>query len=81
MDDYVFYRPTQSEHVMLQFGDLITVSGGELGCFKPTDELVGHRQYFWADCGKDKGYLIWVGVFGDKLSQQLIRCSLIRTGK
>ena len=30
VDDYVFYRPTQSEHVMLQFGDLITVSGGKL---------------------------------------------------
>lgn len=30
VDDYVFYRPTQSEHVMLQFGDLITVSNGIL---------------------------------------------------
>ena len=30
VDDYVFYRPTQREHVMLQFGDLITVSGGKL---------------------------------------------------
>ena len=30
VDDYVFYRPTQSEHVMLQFGDLLTVSDGAL---------------------------------------------------
>ena len=31
VDDYVFYRPTQSEHVMLQFGDLLTVSRDGLG--------------------------------------------------
>jgi D-serine deaminase-like pyridoxal phosphate-dependent protein len=30
VDDYMFLRPTQSEHVMLQFGDLLTVRGGEL---------------------------------------------------
>lgn len=30
VDDYMFLRPTQSEHVMLQFGDLLTVNAGEL---------------------------------------------------
>ena len=30
VDDYVFLRPTQSEHVMLQFGDLIAVRDGAL---------------------------------------------------
>ncbi|MDP6375310.1 MAG: DSD1 family PLP-dependent enzyme [Pseudomonadales bacterium] len=30
VDDYMFLRPTQSEHVMLQFGDLLAVSGGEI---------------------------------------------------
>ena len=29
VDDYVFLRPTQSEHVMLQFGDLWVVDDGE----------------------------------------------------
>ncbi|MDD9893526.1 MAG: DSD1 family PLP-dependent enzyme, partial [Gammaproteobacteria bacterium] len=29
--DHVFLRPTQSEHVMLQFGDLLTARGGKLG--------------------------------------------------
>ena len=28
--DYVFLRPTQSERVMLEFGDLLVVSNGEL---------------------------------------------------
>ncbi len=28
--DYVFLRPTQSERVMLQFGDLLVVRGGEI---------------------------------------------------
>lgn len=28
--DHVFLRPTQSEHVMLQFGDLLTARGGKL---------------------------------------------------
>ena len=31
VDDYVFLRPTQSEHVMLQFGDLLTFDGAHLG--------------------------------------------------
>ena len=30
VDDYMFLRPTQSEFVMLQFGDLITVDDGRL---------------------------------------------------
>lgn len=30
VDDYVFYRPTQSEAVMLQFGDILAVRGGEI---------------------------------------------------
>jgi len=30
VDDYVFYRPTQSESVMLQFGDLALVRGGRI---------------------------------------------------
>ena len=30
VDDYLFFRPTQSEHVMLQFGDLLTVKDGEI---------------------------------------------------
>lgn len=29
VDDYVFFRPTQSESVMLQFGDLFVVRSGE----------------------------------------------------
>ncbi len=29
VDDYVFLRPTQSEHVMLQFGDLLVVRNSE----------------------------------------------------
>lgn len=29
-DDLVFLRPTQSEHVMLQFGDLLVVDGGAI---------------------------------------------------
>ena len=29
VDDYVFLRPTQSEFVMLQFGDIIAVRGSE----------------------------------------------------
>jgi D-serine deaminase-like pyridoxal phosphate-dependent protein len=31
IDDFVFLRPHQSEFVFLQFGDLITVRGGEIG--------------------------------------------------
>ncbi len=30
VDDWVFLRPTQSEHVMLQFGDLRVVKDGAL---------------------------------------------------
>ncbi|MFT7689295.1 MAG: D-serine deaminase-like pyridoxal phosphate-dependent protein [Candidatus Azotimanducaceae bacterium] len=30
VDDYMFLRPTQSEHVMLQFGDLLVFSQGQL---------------------------------------------------
>jgi D-serine deaminase-like pyridoxal phosphate-dependent protein len=30
VDDYMFLRPTQSEHVMLQFGDLYVVEDGAL---------------------------------------------------
>ncbi len=30
VDDYVFLRPTQSEFVMLQFGDLVVMRGGEI---------------------------------------------------
>ena len=30
VDDYMFMRPTQSEFVMLQFGDILTISKGKL---------------------------------------------------
>ncbi len=30
VDDHVFLRPTQSEAVMLQFGDLVVVRGGRI---------------------------------------------------
>ena len=30
VDDYMFLRPTQSEFVMLQFGDLLTVDAGQI---------------------------------------------------
>ena len=30
VDDYMFLRPTQSEFVMLQFGDILAVKGGEI---------------------------------------------------
>ena len=40
VDDYVFYRPTQSESVMLQFGDLALVRGGRIVDFWPVlDEM------------------------------------------
>lgn len=35
VDDYMFLRPTQSERVMLQFGDLLTVKDGELSARWP----------------------------------------------
>jgi D-serine deaminase-like pyridoxal phosphate-dependent protein len=38
VDDYVFYRPTQSESVMLQFGDLALVRGGRIVDFWPVFE-------------------------------------------
>lgn len=38
VDDYVFYRPTQSESVMLQFGDLALVRGGRIVDFWPVLE-------------------------------------------
>jgi D-serine deaminase-like pyridoxal phosphate-dependent protein len=30
VDDYVFYRPTQSEFVMLQFGEILAVRKGHI---------------------------------------------------
>jgi len=41
VDDYVFYRPTQSESVMLQFGDLALVRGGRIVDFWPIFEERG----------------------------------------
>lgn len=41
VDDYVFYRPTQSEFVMLQFGDLAVVRGGRIVDFWPVLEQSG----------------------------------------
>lgn len=41
VDDYVFYRPTQSESVMLQFGDLALVRGGQIVDFWPVFEERG----------------------------------------
>lgn len=35
VDDYVFLRPTQSEAVLLQFGDLLAVRGGEVAGYWP----------------------------------------------
>ena len=34
-DDHVFLRPTQSEHVMLQFGDLLVVENGQIAARWP----------------------------------------------
>lgn len=44
VDDHVFLRPKQSEFVFLQFGDLLTVRGGELGDHWPIlkQESSGH---------------------------------------
>lgn len=36
VDDYVFFRPTQSEFVMLQFGDIAVMRAGEIVDFWPT---------------------------------------------
>jgi len=41
VDDYVFYRPTQSEHVMLQFGDLLVVSKGNIETRWPVFQQTG----------------------------------------
>ena len=30
VDDYVFYRPTQSESVMLQFGEILGIREGQI---------------------------------------------------
>ena len=30
VDDYVFFRPTQSEKVLLEFGDILAVRGGRV---------------------------------------------------
>lgn len=38
VDDYVFYRPTQSESVLLEFGDLAIVRGGRIVDFWPVFE-------------------------------------------
>jgi D-serine deaminase-like pyridoxal phosphate-dependent protein len=35
VDDHVFLRPTQSEAVLLQFGDLAIVRGGEIEHYWP----------------------------------------------
>ncbi len=40
VDDYVFYRPTQSEFVMLQFGDLAIVRDGRIIDFWPVLDQV-----------------------------------------
>jgi D-serine deaminase-like pyridoxal phosphate-dependent protein len=41
VDDYIFLRPTQSEHVMLQFGDLVAVKDGELAEHWPVFHQTG----------------------------------------
>jgi D-serine deaminase-like pyridoxal phosphate-dependent protein len=35
-DDYVFFRPTQSEAVFLQFGDIAVFDGGKIAAMWPT---------------------------------------------
>ncbi len=40
VNDYVFMRPTQSEFVMLQFGDIIAMRGGKVEAVWPTLEQV-----------------------------------------
>ncbi|MEZ4333846.1 MAG: DSD1 family PLP-dependent enzyme [Myxococcota bacterium] len=41
VDDYVFYRPTQSEAVLLEFGDLAVVRAGRIVDFWPVFEQRG----------------------------------------
>ncbi|MGB0922535.1 MAG: DSD1 family PLP-dependent enzyme [Alphaproteobacteria bacterium] len=40
VNDYVFMRPTQSEFVMLQFGDIVAMRGGQIEGVWPTLEQV-----------------------------------------
>ncbi|MFT5561816.1 MAG: D-serine deaminase-like pyridoxal phosphate-dependent protein, partial [Litorivivens sp.] len=41
VDDYVFFRPTQSEFVMLQFGDLVVVSDNQIVTTWPVFQQTG----------------------------------------
>ena len=41
VDDYMFLRPTQSEFVMLQFGDLLTITDGEIDQHWPVFHQTG----------------------------------------
>ncbi len=41
VDDYMFLRPTQSEFVMLQFGDLLAVTDGEISDRWPVFQQTG----------------------------------------
>jgi len=41
VDDYMFLRPTQSEFVMLQFGDLLLVDDGEIASRWPVFQQTG----------------------------------------
>ena len=41
VDDYMFLRPTQSEFVMLQFGDLLAVEGGRISARWPVFQQTG----------------------------------------
>jgi D-serine deaminase-like pyridoxal phosphate-dependent protein len=41
VDDYMFLRPTQSEHVMLQFGDLLIINEGHISDQWPVFQETG----------------------------------------
>jgi D-serine deaminase-like pyridoxal phosphate-dependent protein len=41
VDDYMFLRPTQSEHVMLQFGDLLVVKDSAIANQWPVFQETG----------------------------------------
>ena len=41
VDDYMFFRPTQSEFVMLQFGDLVTITDGQIDKYWPVFQQTG----------------------------------------
>jgi D-serine deaminase-like pyridoxal phosphate-dependent protein len=43
VDDQVFLRPTQSEFVLLQFGDLVTVRGGKIQGYWPVYDQTGNE--------------------------------------